>query len=142
MVCITDGDTDALVHLRENLRKNRDTDTGKFMSAHQLIWGQETTEIFCRRHGTFDVLLASDIIYARCIVEPLWETVGLLLSRKQSAKFIMAYFSRREVNVTIEVVLDHAEAAGFIYESVEEDAEGVRVLVFRWKSDEIGDNDS
>jgi Lysine methyltransferase len=134
-VCITDGDTDALVHLRENLNQNKDDKNA--VSAHQLIWGQETSEVFQKRHGTFDVLLASDIIYARCIVEPLWETIRLLLSRSTTSKFIMAYFARREVNVTIEFVLSYAEGAGFTYELVEEDPEGVRIFVFQWKPEEI-----
>ena len=138
-VCITDGDTDALMHLRENLTENKDGKSDNLVSAHQLIWGQETSTSFFKRHGTFDVLLASDIIYAECIVEPLWETVRMLLSRNATSRFVMAYYARRDVNVTIEFVLSHAEGAGFTYEMVEEDPEGVRVFVFQWKSDEIAE---
>ena len=46
-VCITDGDSDALVHLRENVERNRIADgdgnnAGK-VSCHQLIWGKESS---------------------------------------------------------------------------------------------------
>lgn len=129
--CITDGDSDALPLLKENLEQHMDKDNVALV--HQLIWGKETSQAFAKRHGMFQVILASDIIYARCIVEPLWETVSILLERCKSAKFIMAYFSKRKVNVTIDVVLDHAQEAGFDYDLVEQDSDGVHVYIFRWK---------
>jgi predicted nicotinamide N-methyase len=136
--CITDGDSDALQLLKENLERNKSDDTTCMVSVHQLIWGKDTAQKFSKRHGTLQVLIASDIIYARCIVEPLWETVQTLLERTMSSKFIMAYFSKRKVNVTIDVVLEHAQEAGFEFELVEEDPEGVHIYVFQWKlADEL-----
>ncbi|KAL3926515.1 MAG: hypothetical protein SGARI_005583 [Bacillariaceae sp.] len=139
--CITDGDSDALPLLKENLERNNrqsnenDNDNlPSTASVHQLIWGKETTQAFAKRHHqTFPVILASDIIYARCIVEPLWDTVSTLLEKTKSAKFIMAYFSKRKVNVTIDVVLEYAQQTGFDYELVEQDADGVHVYIFQWK---------
>lgn len=154
MVCITDGDTDALVQLRENVRRNKmvKDDDNKEVTAHQLIWGRESTQLFLQRHCTtaaeeeqtqqqpkpqlFDVLLASDIIYARVIVEPLWETVQELLRRTPEAVFVMAY-ARRDVPVTIDMVLEHAEECGFNHKLVDEHPEGIWVYEFRWKDEYI-----
>jgi predicted nicotinamide N-methyase len=138
-VCITDGDSDALVHLRDNVNRNRTTsgadDEGTEVSAHQLIWGKETTDTFLKRQGnqTFDVMIASDIIYARVIVEPLWETVDILLNQDNpQAIFIMAY-AKRQVPVSIEFVLEYADKAGFLHELVDTHPEGIWVYVFRRK---------
>ena len=146
-VCITDGDTDALKLLRENIARNRrdDDDDHKYhdttVVARQLLWGQTTTEPFVQRHGTFDLLIASDIIYAAVIVEPLWETVQLLLPQTSQARFIMAY-ARRKVPVTIEKVLEAADAAGFDYTLVQEDeVEGIWVYEFQWKTERCADSD-
>lgn len=167
-VCITDGDTDALVHLRENVQRNRFTaatsndnhrpvDT-RIVTAAQLLWGRDTTQSFMRKEqeqqflqqhhdgqtetivttATFDVLIASDIIYALVIVEPLWETVQLLLARHEEAVFVMAY-AKRDVPVTIDMVLEAAEEAGFSNELVDENPEGnIWVYNFRWKKDQLG----
>ncbi|CAB9515345.1 and lysine N-methyltransferase EFM7 [Seminavis robusta] len=144
-VCITDGDSDALLHLRENVNTNKTATTintlptnNNTVSAHQLIWGKDTTERFLRskqqQQQPFDVLIASDIIYARCIVEPLWETVDLLLSRRQDnnppAVFVMAY-AKREVPVSIEFVLEYAQAAGFSHKLVDEHPDGIWVYIFQ-----------
>lgn len=64
-IFITDGDTDALVHLRENVDRNKPLSASADDSdvfCHQLIWGQETSISFLEHHAhnkKFDVLLAS-----------------------------------------------------------------------------------
>ena len=139
-VCITDGDSDALVHLRENVGRNRPsndsdgtTNTSK-VSCHQLIWGKESSEKFLSQiahNQKYDVLLASDIIYSAVIVEPLWETVQTLLE-KEGGVFVMA-FARRKVPVSIDLVLETALEKGFGYELVKEDLdEGIWVYEFRF----------
>ena len=167
-VCITDGDTDALVHLRENVKRNRVTATNsdnhqpvdtRIVTAAQLLWGRDTTQTFMRKAeeqqqvlqqqhhdgqietlasaATFDVLIASDIIYALVIVEPLWETVQLLLRRHEEAVFVMAY-AQRDVPVTIDMVLKAAEEAGFSNELVDENPEGnIWVYNFRWMKEHL-----
>jgi len=155
-ICVTDGDTDALVHLRDNVRRNcppttatartrndngdddnddNDKSATTRISCHQLIWGQSTATAFLEnqpRQQPFDIILASDIIYAACIVEPLWETVRTLLTRRRGAVFVMA-FAKRRVPVTIEHVLQSAEQAGFAHELALEDPTGVWIYIFRWK---------
>lgn len=170
-VCITDGDTDALLHLRENVARNRAPFTTshqdgavdnhlfdtRIVTAAQLLWGHDTTQTFIHQRqrqqqkrqqnsqapqrntspDTFDVLIASDIIYALVIVEPLWETVSLLLNRHEGAVFVMAY-AQRDVPVTIDMVLQAAKKAGFSYELVDENPEGnIWVYNFRWKKEEL-----
>jgi predicted nicotinamide N-methyase len=136
-ICITDGDTDALAHLRENVERNRPSSAQidkSEVSCHQLIWGKEASASFLEQiaHGqNFDVLLASDIVYAKCIIEPLWETVTTLL--RSEGVFVMA-FARRKVPISIQFVLESAEKAGFTYEMAKEDLqEGIWVYQFRFK---------
>lgn len=145
-VCITDGDSDALVHLRDNIERNRpsttaptnddvdinNTDRTK-VSCHQLIWGKQSSLSFLQHHTNnqkYNLLLASDIIYAACIIEPLWETVQTLLDEHDGV-FVMA-FARRKVPVSIELVLESAVEKGFEYELAKEDLEeGIWVYLFR-----------
>lgn len=140
-VCITDGDTDALVHLRGNIERNKSKtiiDDESTVSCHQLIWGKETSINFLESHSQgqlYDVLIASDIIYAKCIIEPLWETVQTLLTRPNGI-FVMA-FARREVPISIQYVLDSAVTNGFVYELMQENKEeGIWVYLFRFRDDE------
>ena len=134
-VCITDGDTDALRQLRENVQRNRRSDR---VSARQLLWGRHTTLKFMeqQQQQRYDVLIASDIVYATVIVQPLWETVSLLLQRSAAAVFILAY-AKRDVPVTIEDVLDAADAAGFRYQLKAEDPDGIWVYEFQWKPEQF-----
>ena len=155
-VCITDGDSDALVHLRENVNRNRNTiessdddtrDISSKVSCHQLIWGKQTSEKFLSsdiaNNQTYDVIIASDIIYSPVIVEPLWETVQTLLKKPSNVEeegeedgggiFVMAY-ARRKVPVSIDLVCEKAEENGFVWEMVKEDEEeGIWVYTFRFK---------
>jgi predicted nicotinamide N-methyase len=137
-VCITDGDSDALVHLRDNVERNRslgsnETTTTTIVSCHQLIWGKKSSENFleCISHNEkYNVLLASDIIYSPVIVEPLWETVQTLLTPLHGV-FLMA-FAKRKVPVSIDMVLQAAVEKGFEYDLVKEDLEeGIWVYEFR-----------
>lgn len=152
-VCITDGDSDALVHLRENVERNRtaieasesgggDGEAVGKVSCNQLIWGRKSSEHFLTHIAhdrKYDVILASDIIYAAVIVEPLWETVDMLLKRPcdgvGGGVFVMAY-ARRKVPVSIELVLETAVANGFAYNLVkEDDDEGIWVYTFRFSEE-------
>jgi Lysine methyltransferase len=59
-VYLTDGDTDALVQLRYNVRQNQRSDR---IHCQQLLWGTASATAFAQTYGTVDVLLASDIVY-------------------------------------------------------------------------------
>lgn len=173
-VVITDGDSDALVELRKNIVVNRSTRSDECngedvpetpaaheaLSAAQLIWGLESSRAFLESiHGAssssspppppslsrFSMIIASDVIYAAIVIDPLWETVRTLL-RYPAGEFWMA-FAVRKVPVTIEFVLQKAQEYGFRYELVDKQSEGggddddvegnpetgpVFIYVFRW----------
>ena len=129
-VWLTDGDTDVLPKLRENVARNQSDRYAETVSAHQLIWGTDTAQAFLRHYGEgkpFDVLLASDVVYVKTVVEPLFETVDALMA--DDGVFVMAYCSRRDVPITIEEVLESATIAGYKYNCVA-DKEGIHVYVF------------
>ena len=134
-MCITDGDSDALVHLRENIQRNQSTSckTKSEVSCHQLLWGSSNSQTFLTqiaKNQKYGTILASDIIYAPSIIQPLWETIQTLLDRE--GVFVMA-FARRKVPVSIELVLEEATKFGFDYELVKEDQEeGIWVYTFRF----------
>mmetsp|Transcript_59197 Transcript_59197/g.175950 ORF Transcript_59197/g.175950 Transcript_59197/m.175950 type:complete len:132 (+) Transcript_59197:681-1076(+) len=128
---MTDGDTDVLAQLRENIERNTDNKFGS-IACCQLLWGSETSKNFLERYGcgkTFDVLLAADIVYSPIIIQPLWETVQTLLNRTTGI-FVLAY-TQRDLKVSIGDVLSAAQEAGFLFEGPEDNSEGI--YIFRWK---------
>lgn len=134
-VCITDGDSDALIHLRENIQRNRTTETNHHVrvSCHQLLWGASSSISFLQhvaQYRKYHVILASDIIYAPSIIQPLWETVQTLMDAE--GVFVLA-FARRKVPVSIDSVLREAENHGFSYQLAKEDTEeGIWVYAFKF----------
>lgn len=118
-VVLTDGDTDTLAQLRENV----DSNGCEKITCPQLRWGHRLPE-FVSLHGEFDVLLAADIIYVEEIIEPLFDTVVTLMKDK----FLLSYARR---NVSIDLVLECAERHSLQWTQPKE-AEGV--FVFERKS--------
>lgn len=121
-VVITDGDTNALAQLRQNLHANMPSNphpTSKVV-VEQLLWGESYAKGFlkvCEENHEptlFDILIASDVVYVSDIIRPLWETAKTLLDPNQGV-FYFAYCSRRNVPVKIESVLEAAEEFDFSY---------------------------
>jgi len=173
-VVITDGDSDAMVELRKNIKANRrrvvpqtekvtnddaDQQQQQEISAAQMIWGKESAHTFLESIQfaspssplsslKFSVIIASDIIYAAIVIDPLWETARALL-RYPNGQFWMA-FAVRKVPVTIDFVLQKAQEYGFRYElvdsqvdgydygddNIEGDPETGRVFIYRFYWDE------
>jgi hypothetical protein len=107
---------------RSNNKKGNG-DGSNSMFAAQLLWGLESSKAFSDSYrdiglSSFDVIIASDIIYAAVVIDPLWETVRQLLSYPLGV-FWMA-FARRKVPVTIDFVLQKAVEYGFRYKLVSE----------------------
>lgn len=144
-VILTDGDTDTLARMRDNVQANccchknlgydddtvADAGVRKIVECHQLIWGERVEE-FRTAHGTFDLILGSDIIYVEEILEPLWNTIDQLLlhddkdwKMKRKAEFWLAYARR---NVSIDLVFQHATKRGFQWKTTNEDGEGVYIF--------------
>jgi predicted nicotinamide N-methyase len=120
---LTDGDTDTLSNLRENVQRNgADTDCGRHILCRQLVWG-EKLESFQTSYGSFDTIVGSDIIYVEQILDPLWTTVDLLL--RPAGTFLLSYARR---NVSIDLVLRKATEYGFEW-TTPEMSEGVFVFV-------------
>ena len=108
-VVLSDGDTDTLQEMRHNVHQNTtitsaNDDAG--ICCQQLVWGQRLNE-FQENYGTFDVILASDVIYVDEILDPLFDTIVTLM--KQTGRFLLSYARR---NVNIELVFKCAECHG------------------------------
>ena len=79
----------------------------------------------------FDLILGSDLIYVQSVIQPLFETVQVLLSTDDNSKFLMAHCSRREGNeVELPMVLDIAREQGFNFEVLSED-DDISLFCFR-----------
>jgi predicted nicotinamide N-methyase len=129
VLCLTDGDTEALPVLRENLRRSGANSPSELAAdpppvrttCRQLLWGRDTAQRFAdtqRGLEAYDVILASDIIYAPQILVPLWETIQVLLSSSDRNEvdpvFVLA-FAKRKVPVQVNDVLQTATDFGFVY---------------------------
>jgi predicted nicotinamide N-methyase len=117
---LTDGDTDTLALLRDNVAAN--VSSGK-VECRQLRWGLEFVHATLYSQETFHLLLASDVIYVEEIIEPLLDTVVALLA--QDGVFWLSYARR---NVSIDKVLASAERHGLSWREPSEAAEGVYVF--------------
>lgn len=124
-VVLTDGDSDALDNLRQNITHNVGTNDARIRS-HQLVWGRHV-ESFRSRFGRFSTIIGSDIIYVEGILEPLWTTVAALLEPKGT--FLLAYARR---NVKMDLVLEYAQRFEFEW-TCRATAEGVYVFRKRLK---------
>lgn len=136
-IVLTDGDTNALSVLRQNVECNTSPPVSTPIFVEQLLWGKATANSFLqqRQHNgrTFDFILAADAIYVLANVAPLLETVQTLLQRPHG-EFWFSYCRRRQVSVQIDDVLQAANEIGLFHELVMEDGD-ILVYVVRWKQD-------
>ena len=138
LLCLTDGDTDVLHHLRNNVKRNQPKEiqerTNVKLECSQLLWGRNHALEFLQHvdNQKFDVLFGSDLIYVTKVIQPLFETVSALLA--ESGCFIMAHCARREGNeVDVDMIFEAALSLGLKHEIVEED-EDISVFIFRRKA--------
>ena len=118
----TDGDSDVLSMLQENVSKNACVGC----EVRQVRWGVDAMQGI-----QADLVTASDVIYTEQIVKPLFEAVGGIM-RRPAGEFWLA-FARR--NVEFGKVLEEAERRGMVGRKghVEGGQEGEDVWVFTWK---------
>ncbi|GAX21357.1 hypothetical protein FisN_6Lh077 [Fistulifera solaris] len=142
-VYVTDGDSDVLHVMKQNIQANRSVErhNNNIISGHQLLWGAEYAPPFLqimRRMESendallFDVILAADVVYVPQVIAPLFETVQTLLE-PATGVFLLA-FARRMVDVTLDDVLQEATRADFVYKqcSSDQDTEqGLYLYAFR-----------
>lgn len=113
-VFITDGDSDTLRGMRENVDRNASRVDTETLKCRQLRWGMNLPQFsqhcaaYTNEEGRFDTIMGSDIIYVESVLDPLFETVNELLS--SNGKFVLAYARR---NVKIDFVLSTATKYGF-----------------------------
>lgn len=151
-VVMTDGDTDVLTEMRYNVdqhlindmeRNKRDendatstTSMNKpsdvIIPCRQLLWGKKHIDSFKKYivdnmnndDGSFDIIIASDVIYVEYILDDLFETIVGMLSPSQDSKFILAY-ARRAVDISL--VFECATKHGLIWIAPDE-TEGVYIF--------------
>lgn len=137
-VHMTDGDSDALFQLRQNIAMNHisnNDSNGKnqSLSCNQLLWSKNNAESYLHdkaKDEKFDIILASDIIYAKSVVKPMWETVQVLL--KENGYFLFA-FARRQVAVNMKDILEEGKLAGFDYTECEETDQDENLFVYMFQ---------
>ena len=134
-VMMTDGDTQTLQQMRQNVLLNCDdtstsaTDSTK-ISCRQLIWGSPHMENFLQ-HGKYDTIIGADVIYTQGSVQPLLETVACLLKRPHG-QFVLSRFSKWN-NVDDEIVIDAAKQRHL---TCTRPTEGI--FIFHWEGDSTG----
>ncbi|KAG7372349.1 lysine methyltransferase [Nitzschia inconspicua] len=168
-IYMTDGDTDTLHQLRANVRENVAQKQQDRVSCHQLLWGEASARRFCTLIGLhsakrnesrntnelegsirnkIDLIIGSDLIYVPQVIEPLFETVYVLLqqpftknedNKNQSTNlatarptFVMAHSDRRQgSSVTLGMVLEKSTEAGLEATILKEQPqEGIYIIAF------------
>jgi hypothetical protein len=171
---IDDGDDDSEKVIRKKERSLSPSETGApiedqnrnhiyhhrnhGISCHQLLWGKDPTRAFCERQltigetaGGVDIVFGSDLIYSPRVIQPLFETVSILLQQNRCRNnddscsttttttttntpiFLMAHSDRREgSSVTVDMVLEGAETAALDVEILQEvKGEGIYIIAFK-----------
>jgi hypothetical protein len=145
------------------------------ISCHQLLWGKQSTRAFYERHflkpattpivdgtssnqltigetvGGVDIVFGSDLIYSPRGIQPLFETVSILLQQNRCGDsddncsttttttttntpiFLMAHSDRREgSSVTVDMILEGAKAVALNVEILQEvQGEGIYIIAFK-----------
>jgi len=124
---LTDGDVNALMNLRRNVRDNSSPLDNDAIQVRQLIWGDDTAEVFQHDHGSFDYVFGSDLLYSnRLAIRQLFETVDKLMT--EGGKFVIAHSVRYDVR--LETILQGAKFHRLLYEIVGRVGE-IYVVVYR-----------
>ena len=134
-VVMTDGDTQTLQQMRDNVRENPilgvigggddDDDAGveetetknkksTSIECRQLIWGSSAhMEFFQSTYGRFDIILGAGVIYTQESMDPLFDTVVQLLEQNHQGggRFVLSRYTKWN-SVSDDVVLAAARARG------------------------------
>lgn len=115
-VVLTDGDTQTLKQMRENIKHNcgddafdctnNGTANNQIIACRQLIWGSPHMETFVQ-HGKYDTIIGADVVYTQESVQPLLDTVAFLLEEPHG-QFVLSRFSKWN-NVDDVVVIESAK---------------------------------
>ncbi|XP_078585747.1 uncharacterized protein LOC144867567 [Branchiostoma floridae x Branchiostoma japonicum] len=91
-VVMTDYVEDAVDLMDMNIAETFGEDNNRPQAAI-MDWDDDPS-VLQEHHGTFDVIIGSDVVYWPVLIEPLIRTVKALLSNKPASRFLMLY-SRR-----------------------------------------------
>jgi predicted nicotinamide N-methyase len=133
MTVLSDGDTDTLKLLRRNTSNNIDDDS---VICRQLLWGRDHAIQFLKQHNDeqrskFDLIIGSDLLYVRSVMQPLFETVFELLNQNDG-QFLMAHCCRRVGNeVTLEELLSVSYNVGFEFREELRNGEDIVLYSFQ-----------
>ncbi|KAL6068308.1 CaMKMT protein [Balamuthia mandrillaris] len=115
---LTDNDDQVLSALQRNIELNFDESQRSGVTCCKLRWGhQQRLDVSSYFPSTFDVILASDVLYYPSAVEPFWKTVDKLLAKSSTAhtnrpKLILSHVSREKAVDSL--LMESAHRYGFI----------------------------
>ncbi|XP_078683439.1 protein N-lysine methyltransferase METTL21A-like isoform X1 [Branchiostoma floridae x Branchiostoma belcheri] len=112
-VMITDGEDEVVDLCREHLKRNFEKDQPQ---CERLYWG-EGLEEFKKQHGTFDLILGSDVVEGKDSLPPFLHTVKELLSSSPTAMCLQTYAERPYL--PHDLIERTAEASGLSYTYIE-----------------------
>ncbi|XP_078601558.1 protein N-lysine methyltransferase METTL21A-like isoform X2 [Branchiostoma floridae x Branchiostoma japonicum] len=112
-VMITDGEDSVVELCREHLRRNFEKDQPQ---CEKLFWG-EGLEEFKQKHGTFDLILGSDVVEGEDSLPPFLSTVKELLNSSPTAMCLQTYVERPYLPSNL--IAREAEACGLSYTYIE-----------------------
>ncbi len=79
--CFTDEDPAVLKVCKRNCELNGLVE-GESYSTQELTWGDKDNKFIHQQKGTFDIILATDVLYDIDLLPPLFETASLLLRQR------------------------------------------------------------
>jgi len=116
---MTDGDTDTLAKMRENVERN-----GGDVECRQLRWGKLVGE-----WDKFQVVMGSDVMYHdEGMMEALVDTAVALL--EDGGMFVLGFYRR---SVKIDSILEYARKSGLKWEGVWGGGDPYSDGVFLWR---------
>jgi hypothetical protein len=132
---LTDGDTNALHLLRQNVAQNthENNSTRSQIYCEQLLWGRDAAKVFLSEEDPsrrYDTIIGSDLLYTnRNNIRPLFETVDELMD--DYGCFVLAHNENHLIQV--EDIIEAARSVGNLFCEVlkEGKKDDIYVLCFR-----------
>ncbi|RRT50633.1 hypothetical protein B296_00051613, partial [Ensete ventricosum] len=103
VVVSTDGDTEALSLLRENIISNLETSLLDKIVVKRLLWGNtediKAIKDLCGHGGGFEIIIGTDVTYNYDAISPLFETARELISNQENGNckpaLVLCHIQRR-----------------------------------------------
>jgi len=99
LVVSTDGDTEALKLLHENVALNVDPRQIQKMVIESLTWGNKEDVSVVKELGSFEIIIGTDVTYYAEAISPLFETASDLIAKNDDGDMrpalILCHIQRR-----------------------------------------------